>query len=115
MSTQLQEMINASSEAHLATIESLNQALGPLVDEMHEMMQLADTSFGPVELMTVRSHLASAANYTELIAFIKSANLLRANTMSTQQTAKQTQLMADLAVIEQDMTEAVDELQLVMA
>lgn len=106
-------MVTESTEAHLTGIESLNLAIEPLVQEMQTMMRWADSSVRQ-ELTTIKFHLLSAENYTELIANVKASNLIRVPTMSTEQTKKLGELMTVVTEMQGDMDEAVKELKIVV-
>lgn len=106
-------MITESTEAHIASIESLNLALQPLVQEMQEMMHWADSSVRE-GLVTIKFHLLSAENYTGLIANIKASNLIRLPTLSAQQKQKLAELMITVMEMQDDMDEAVKELKSVV-
>lgn len=113
MSSQLRNMFTESTEAHIASIESLILALRPLVQGMQSMMHWADSSVKD-RLETIKFHLLSAENYTGLIGNIKSGNSIRLPTLSTQQKQKLVELMIVVMEMQDDMDEAVKELEFIV-
>ncbi|KAL0633808.1 hypothetical protein Q9L58_007291 [Maublancomyces gigas] len=106
-------MFTESTEAHIASIESLILALQPLVEEMQSMMRWVDSSVKN-GLGIIKFHLLSAENYTGLIENIKSSNSIRLPTLSTQQKQKLDELMIVVMEMQDDMDEAVKELKFIV-
>lgn len=114
MSSQLNQIVSASTESHLETAEALVVVVQGLYDEMESMSRWANSTFTAADILTIRSHLTSAKNYTDKIAIIREANILRADTMTTQQKRRLAQSMFTLADLEEDLRVPVDDFKFIL-
>lgn len=111
VSTQLAQMNRQSLEAHFATITAFIATLQSLNDQLEPIVGWADITLNHDQQTRGRSHLATAQGSLAICGIIAESNALRANTMNTAQKQRLEELMDTVGELEAELIDLVDELE----